>query len=213
MDEYKIPTIEEMKKEAIEIGKNIPNVEEKKEFVKIRGYVIEFAISIEHSLNELITKTGKDLVMDHSKKEFHLIKGIRDKGDLPKFKTKTRDMMRLIEKMLVETNDIQKTDNIREAFDRFEFIRDIFAHVPLNFDLEKLEFDVRPPYKHFFKDLSWKDTSIALKEFMKTYEYLTDIVLIYGRQIQIKKEIYSQILLGMGVKDFQKKVNQTKENN
>ena len=211
MSEDKIPTIEEMKKRAIEIGKNIPNVEEKKEFVKIRGYVIEFAISIERSLNELITKTGRDLVIDPEKKEFHLVKGIRNKKDLPGFKTKTRDMIGLIEDVLSESKNIQKTDNVKEAFNRFEFIRDIFAHVPLDFDSEKSEFDTRLPYKHFFKDPKWKDPSVALSEFMNTYNYLTDILLSYGRHIQLKKELFSRVFFGMSLKDFQREVNQVKE--
>lgn len=200
----KIPTIEEMKKNAIEKGKNIPNVEEKREFVKIRGYIIEYAISIERSLNEIITRTGKDLVIDNEKKEFHLIKGIRNKKNLPNFKTKTKDMVKLIEDVLIKKKKIKKTDNLREAFDRFESIRDIFAHVPLDFESKKLEFDNQPPYKHFFKDPKWKDVSATLNEFMKTYEYLTDVILIYCRIIQSKKELLSRIFLGMGMEDFRK---------
>lgn len=211
MGEDNIPTIEDMKKKAVEIGKSVPNIEDKMEFVKIRGYIIEFAISIERSLNELVTKTGKDLVIDHEKKEFHLVKGIRDKGNLPKFKTKTRDMIMLIEGVLRENKDIQKTDNLKEAFDRFESIRNIFAHVPLYFESEKLEFNNSPPYKHFFKDIKWRDASVALSEFMNTYEYLTDVILMYSRHTQLKKEIFSRIFLGIGVKDLQKKVNQMKE--
>ena len=41
----KIPSIEEMKKRALELGKNMPNIEGKVQFVNIRGYIIEFAIS------------------------------------------------------------------------------------------------------------------------------------------------------------------------
>lgn len=206
MEEYKVPTIDEMKKQADEIGRKMPNIEQKRDFVEIRGYVIEYAISIERSLNELITKSGKDLVLDSEKKEFYLVKGIREKKDLPKFKVKTRDMIKLIETVLRERNSLENTHNLRDAFDKFECIRDIFAHVPLDFDLERLEFDGRQPYKHFFKDSKWKNPFVALNEFMGCYHYLTDAVLVYARHVQIKREIFSQICLGMSAKEFQKKI-------
>ena len=84
--ENNIPTIEEMKKEALKLANNIPNLKEKHQFmIETRGNIIELSIIIETCFNQLITETGKEMVFDHGKKELHLMKGIRTKNEISGF--------------------------------------------------------------------------------------------------------------------------------
>lgn len=86
-EETEIPTVEEMKEKARKIGKEIPDIKEKRDFViKARGMVIEFSLAIEGCFDQLITETGKEMVFDQGKKGLHLIKGIRDKKTFPVLK-------------------------------------------------------------------------------------------------------------------------------
>lgn len=216
-EEKTIPTIEDMKKKALEFAEGIPDLREKQKFMaEIRGITIEFSIIIEMCFNQFISETGKDLVMDNSKREFHLIKGIRDIKDMPKFKTKSRDMKKLIEEIFPNLDDKDK-ENLANTLERFEALRDIFAHVPVKWDNPELEFIDNVPYRHFFKlEPKWKTVLLASKEFISHFQWLIDIILVYNRRILFKKEIYSQILLGKSQSEMQKEgekaKNETKTN-
>ncbi|MCX6749121.1 MAG: hypothetical protein NTW17_00035 [Candidatus Pacearchaeota archaeon] len=195
--EKEIPTIEDMKKEALKFAESIPNLKEKHQWMtEIRGNVIEFSIIIEESFNEIITRTGKELVFNHEKEELYLIAGIRTKKDLPGFTTKSRDMKKLIEKIFPELEEVSKS-NLLDAFKKFEAIRDIFAHVPINWRSSELEFDDNPPYYHFFYlNHKWKNVFAALSEFMSIHKWIIDVILTYNRHILLSQELYSRILLG-----------------
>lgn len=212
-EEKKIPTIEEMKEEAFRLVKDIPLLKEKYQLAtEIRGQVIEFSIIIERSLNELITKTGKEMVFDNEKKELYLIAGIRPKKDLPGFTTKTRDMIKLIEKIFPKLDKVSK-DNLLDAFNRFKTIRDIFAHVPVNWQSKDLEFDDNIPYKHFFKlEPKWKNMFFSLSEFMGLHKWIMDVILSYNRHILIQKELIQGVLFGPNLEELQKEMNKLKEN-
>src|SRR3989344_698437 len=133
-EETKFPTIGDMKKKALEFADSIPDLREKQKFMtEVRGITIEFSIIIEMCFNNLLSATGKDLVFDQLKKEFHLIKGIRERRDMPRFKTKSRDMKKLIEEAFPNLEDNAKK-NLSETLERFESLRDIFAHVPVKWD-------------------------------------------------------------------------------
>ena len=156
--------------------------------------------------NNLISATGKDLVMDHSKKEFHLVRGIRERENMPRFKTKSRDMKKLIEDAFPKLGGEAK-ENLSVTLERFEALRDIFAHVPVKWDAQDLEFITDVPYKHFFKDQNWKNVLFANKEFVSNFQWLIDVILAYNQSILFKKEIYSRILLGKSQAEIQNEAN------
>jgi len=204
--ENNIPTIEEMKKEALKLANNIPNLKEKHQFmIETRGNIIELSIIIETCFNQLITETGKEMVFDHGKKELHLMKGIRTKNEISglKRKSKSADMKHLIENTLDEKEKSPKL--LFDAFDRLFAIRDIFAHVPVKWSSPQLEFDDGPTYKHFFKlEPLWKNVFVAYSEFTQLHQWVIDVVLNYNRIILLKKEILSLALLGKSQAEIRK---------
>ncbi len=210
--ENKIPSIEEMKEKALKIAEGIPNLREKQKFMtEVRGITIEFSIIIEMCFNNLISATGKEMIFDNQNKELYLIKGIREKKDMPKFKTKSRDMTKLIAEAFSNLEEDAKT-NLSNSLIRFEALRDIFAHVPVNWDKENLEFIDEEPYKHFFKlDKKWKDVLFAHKEFMNNFQWILEIILNYNRTILLKKELLSQVFLGKSQIENQKEVEEKKQ--
>ena len=205
--EKKILTVDEIKEEAFKIARAIPNIEEKRDqIIQLRGYVIEYALSIEKSIDELITKSGgEELVLDPEKKEFHLLTGLRNKRDMPQFTTKTRDMTKLIEKIFTEHKETPNMDNLKGAFERFVNLRDVFAHVPLDWSSKELEFDDKKPYNHLLKDSKWKKVFFALGEFMQLHEHLVNVVLTYNRQVQLKERLYQGVFLGIDFRDIEEK--------
>lgn len=207
-----IPTVQEMKEKALKISDGIPDLKEKQKFMaETRGYIIEFSIIIETCFNQFITETGKEIVFDHKNKELHLIQGIRNKKDLQKFKTKSEDMEKLIEKIFPKLDEISKS-NFNDALKRFEAIRNIFAHVPVNWECGQLEFNDSVPYKRFFKlESKWKNVFFALNEFTQLHQWIIDIILNYNRGILLKKELLSQILLGKSQAEIQAEANKLKE--
>ena len=212
MEENKIPTIEEMKKEAFNIARGIPNLREKQIFMtEIRGITIEFSIIVELCFNQLITSTGKELVFDHENKTFELIKGIRTKKNLPpKFKTKSDDIKKLIKKMFIEHGDLPE-QTVFDNFDRFIAIRDIFAHVPVNWNATRLEFSSDALYDHFFKlDQKWRDILVAHSEFVGLFEWIVDVILAYNRNILLKKEFLSLVFLGKSQAEIRKEAEKNK---
>src|SRR3989338_4601871 len=92
--EKRISDVDTMLKESKNITEKIPDLKERHEKVVIaRGNVIEASIKVEMAFDELITKTGgEDLVLNHEKKEFHLITGARKENELRGlgFKNKVR---------------------------------------------------------------------------------------------------------------------------
>jgi len=212
--ENKIPTIEEMKEKALKIADSIPNFKEKQEFMtKARGNIIELSIIIEMCFNQLITETGKEIVFNHEKKELYLIAGKRIKKDLPSFKTKLRDMVGLIEEIFPKLEETSKS-KLLDDFNRFLDIRDIFAHVPVKWDSDPLEFNNDLQYKHFFRcESKWENVLFALSEFTQLHKWIIDIILNYNRNILLKKELFSLVLLGKSQADIQAEANKLKEIN
>jgi len=211
-EETKILTVEEMKEKALKIANSIPNLREKQKFMtETRGKIIELSIIIEICFNQLITETGKEMVFDYENKGLYLIHGIRNKKDLPGFKTKSRDMKKLIEKIFPKLDETSES-NLLDAFNRFEAIRDIFAHVPVNWDSTQLEFNDNLPYKHFFKlESKWKNVLFALSEFTQLHQWIIDIILTYNRNILLKKEFLSLVFLGKSQAEIQAETNKLKE--
>ncbi|PJA69649.1 hypothetical protein CO155_03590 [Candidatus Pacearchaeota archaeon CG_4_9_14_3_um_filter_35_19] len=98
-------------------------------------------------------------------------------------------------------------ENLSVTLERFEALRDIFAHVPVKWDAQDLEFITDVPYKHFFKDQNWKNVLFANKEFVSNFQWLIDVILAYNQSILFKKEIYSRILLGKSQAEIQNEAN------
>lgn len=211
-EETKILTVEEMKEKALKVANEIPQLKEKHKFMtETRGNVIEFSIIIEMCFNQFITETGKEMVFDHENKGLYLIKGIRDKKNLPKLKTKLRDMRNLIEEIFPKLDDSSKS-NLLDAFEKYVAIRDIFAHVPVNWNSTQLEFKDEHIYKHFFKlEKNWKNVLFALNEFTQLHQWIIEIILNYNRNILLKKELLSQIFLGKSQADIQADVKKLNE--
>jgi len=93
-----------------------------------------------------------------------------------------------------------------DTLDRFAAIRDIFAHVPINWFSTELEFNDKPPYKHFFKfEPRWKNLSLALSEFMIIQKLIVDSIHRYIQLILLNQKIVSTILLGADFEDTLKK--------
>mgnify|MGYP001568668669 CR=1 FL=1 len=95
-------------------------------------------------------------------------------------------------------------------------IRDIFAHVPVSWFAKDLEFDDNPRYKHFF-DLypKWKSIPAAINEFMSLQKEILDLITVYIKSVVLKREIFSNMLLGKSYKDIleeAEKYNQSKGN-
>ncbi|MBP7139404.1 MAG: hypothetical protein KBA47_00525 [Caldisericia bacterium] len=211
-EKYKIPTIEEIKKEALNFANSIPNLQEKQKFVtELRGLTIEFSLIIEQCFNHFVTSTGKDIVINNERKTLELVAGIRHKKDIPKIKAKKEDMKKLIKENFPELNE-EDLLKFSKSLDRFWAIRDIFAHVPINWQTENLEFISKEYYKHFFDlDTNWKDVMVSSVEFHNLFQQILNTILHYHQHILFKKEIYSQILLGKSQADIQAEAKKLKE--
>lgn len=212
-EDNSILTVAEMKEKALKIADSIPNLREKFEFMKeIRGSIIELFIIVEICFNQLVTATGKDLVMNHERKTFDLIAGKRNKKDIPRFTTKSRDMADLVAQVFPNLDEESKL-NLAKNFKRFEALRDIFAHVPINWDSSELEFnDKISSYKHLFRfEPRWKNVFFALSEFTQLHQWIIDIILHYNRSVLLKQEIYSLILLGKSYAEIRAEANKLRE--
>src|SRR3989344_8883508 len=132
MNQDKIPTIDEMRENALKIADSTPNLRQNHEaMTQIRGQIIELFLIIEICFNQLITSTGKEMVLDSKNKELHLIKGMLSKNDLPpRISTKSRDMKKLIKLAIPQLSE-EDLELIYDKFTRLIKIRDIFAHVPI----------------------------------------------------------------------------------
>lgn len=203
--EKNISNVEEMQEEASKLIKEIPNIKEKYEkVIHARGYVLEPATNLEIAFNELILKTGgEDLVIDEEKKELHLTTGIKKENELGNlsFNKKAKIVRELMEKILDKPEEIPEP-NMLNDFERFVAIRDIFAHVPINWFPSELEFNDNPPYKHFFKlNPKWKNVSTALNEFMNIQKGILEAIPRYIQIILLKEKMMSDILFGTNLKD------------
>lgn len=201
--EKKILTVDEMQRESLELIKKIPDFQEKYEkVIRARGYVLEPSTTLEIAFNELILNTGgEDIVIDNEKKELKIITGIKDNLGGLSFKQKANLVQEIIIKRLDKSEKFFK-QNWSEDFNKFVAIRDIFVHVPINWLSPELEFNVNPPYKHFFKlNPHWKNVSVAFDEFMKIQKFILDIIPIYIRHILLNKQLISSILLGIDLED------------
>jgi len=207
--EKNISDVDKMLEESKKLTANIPNLEERHQKVIVaRGNVIEASIKVEMAFDELLTKTGgEDLVLDHEKKEFHLITGAKKENELGSlgFKRKIQIIREIVKKSLNEPSQSPKP-NLLDDLDRFVAIRDLFAHVPVSWFAQELEFDDNPRYKHFFKiDQRWKDLSFAVKEFMGLQSELLEFIPLYIKSVLLKRELFSNIFLGSNYNEFLEK--------
>ncbi len=198
--EKNISDVDKMLEESKKLTEKIPDFREKHEkIVRARGEIIEASVKVEIAFDELITRTGgEDLVINPEKKEFNLITGARKEDDLGslRFKDKVRIVKEIIKKMLNEQPETSQP-NLLDDLERFVAIRDIFAHVPISWFAQELEFDDNPRYKHFFKlDQKWKRISLALNEFMSLQREILELVPLYIKSVLLKRELFSNILLG-----------------
>lgn len=218
--EKNISDVDRMLEESKKLAKKIPDFKEKYEkAVSARGHVIEASTRLEMAFDELITKTGgEDLVTNHEKREFHLITGARKENDLGSlgFKGKARIVKEIMQKELDEP--LQNSQpNLLNDLERCVAIRDIFAHVPISWFSQELEFDDNPRYKHYFKlDSKWKNVSIAIKEFMNLQIEILELIPTYIRLILLKRELFSNVLLGRSfssiLEEAKKRNTDSKEN-
>jgi len=208
--EKNISYVDKMSEESKKLAEKIPNLKEKYEkVITARGHVIEASVKIETAFNELITKTGgEDLVMDHEKKEFHLITGARKEDDLGGlgFNSKAQIVREIIKKRLNEapSHSPQPSEpDLLDDLDRYIAIRNIFAHAPISWFSQELEFDDNPCYKHFFKlDQKWKNVFLAFNEFMSLQIEILELIPLYIKSVLLKREIFSKILLGKSYEDI-----------
>jgi len=205
--EKKISNVDKMLNESKKLIGKIPDLKEKHEKVVIaRGNVVEASIKIEVAFDELITKTGgEDLVLDHEKKEFHLITGAIKENNIKDlyFNDKIKKLREIVEKSLKESNMPIQKPSLLDDLDRFRAIRNIFAHVPVSWLVKELEFDDNPHYEHYFKlDKRWKDISFAVKEFMVLQKEILDLIKGYINLVVLKRELFSNILLGKSYNDL-----------
>ena len=95
-------------------------------------------------------------------------------------------------------------------------LRNLFAHVPISWFAQELEFDDNLRYQHYFEfDKKWKNVSFAVNEFMSLQKEILDLITAYIKIVVLKRELFSNILLGKNYKDIleeAEKYNQSKDN-
>ncbi len=198
--EKNIADADKMLEESKKIIANIPDLKERHNKVVVaRGNVIEASIKVEMAFDEFITKTGgEDLVIDHEKKELHLISGIKKENELGDlgFKKKVQIVTDILIKALDESPQPSEL-NLLDDLKKFVAIRDLFAHVPVSWLAKELEFDENPRYKHFFKlNPKWKSIPLAIKEFMELQKEILELNTAYIKLVSLKRELFSNIFLG-----------------
>jgi len=100
--------------------------------------------------------------------------------------------------------------------EKFVALRNLFAHVPVSWFAKELEFDDNPRYDHFFKfNQKWKSIPLALNEFMNLQGEILELITAYIKSVVLKREIFSNILLGKNfsdvIEDYNKEVNNKDE--
>ncbi|MDP3966234.1 MAG: hypothetical protein Q8Q04_01750, partial [archaeon] len=191
-----IKGIDETFEEISNVAKNNENFKENiNKIFLARGNVIELSTIIEVSFNELLFQIDKE---KYDKKDRFMSKAKR------------------VEELMLEYPE--KMNIKREQFKMFqEFVtlRNIFAHVPINWFSEKLEFEVTN-YEPWFKDhLEWKNASIAIKYFIEigsqTIELIKSFVKVFLTQKTMEREINKAVFgvetLPEDVKKIMEEVN------
>jgi len=91
--------------------------------------------------------------------------------------------------------------------EKIAVIRDIFAHVTISWLSKDLEFDnSNPRTKHLFNlNPEWKNVSIAFNDFMNLQKEILELIPIYIKSVLLKREIFSNILLGSNFNDVLEK--------
>ncbi len=97
--------------------------------------------------------------------------------------------------------------------DRFVAIRNLFAHLPISLFSKEPEFDDNPRYeKRYFRlDKKWKNVSVAFNEFINLQEEILGLTKFYIKQVLLKRERYSQILLGKSFNDILKEAQKSQQ--
>lgn len=92
-------------------------------------------------------------------------------------------------------------------------IRDIFAHVAINWLSNDLEFnDANPPTKHLFKpNPNWKNVNIAFNEFIDLQKEILELIPVYIKGVLLKRELFSQILLEKSYSEVLEEGKKSKE--
>lgn len=184
-------------KKVSESARKIPGIEEKKEEVILaRGYVLELSTIMEESFNALLSRMGGE---KNPEEDF--------------FKTKAK---RVEELMLKESPDIKREQF--EMFQDFVSLRNIFAHVPINWFSQKLELEFKSEgcYESYFKrNPMWKDFSFAINYFTeimgRTQELIESFVKFFLTHEQMKKEI-NKAVFGVDMpEEIVEKLKETKE--
>ncbi len=133
-----------------------------------RGGFIELSTIIEKKLNEILLNIGK-------KKN---LKGMW-------FKKKAKS----VEDLMLELNPEIKGEEFKPLQD-FVRLRNIFAHAPIKWDEQKLEFDSEGEYKKFFEGKSeWKDFNYV----GEYYSHLVGGVIMLLEKFIIYHNIHKQM--------------------
>jgi len=197
--EKNISTIEEMQKESTEFVKKIAHLKEKHDkIILARGTILELSTILEVAYNELITKTGgEDLVINPEKKELNFITGMkteRELGGISSFAKKTDCVKEAMKK--VDEAERNSPNTLFEDMDICASVRDIFAHVPINWLSQELEFNCSLPYKHFFKNPQWKIIEFAISDFIAANNHILEAIPVYIKLILLKEELMRVVFLG-----------------
>lgn len=96
-----------------------------------------------------------------------------------------------------------KEPPLLEDLKRIVQLRNIFAHVPVNWFSKEPGFSDNPRYKHYFEfDEKWKNVSFAVKEFMNLQKEFLDLIIVYIKLVISKRDLFSNILLGKSYKEI-----------
>lgn len=173
IEKNKITGVDEAFEKVSEEARNIPNIKDKIRQVFIaRGQVLELSTIIEVSFNELLSNVCDE--RNPEKDDF-----------MPKAK-------RVEELMLRDFSDISKEQF--EMFQDFVSLRNIFAHVPINWFSQELEFNCEGYYERYFKrNVKWKEFSFAINYFANicnnTIELIKNFVKLFVAKRRLTEEI------------------------
>ncbi len=149
-----------------------------------RGGALELSTMMEKRFNEILSKIGKEKIPYH-------------------FMTKA---------ILVENLMLKLTPEIeREKFKTlqdFVTLRNIFAHAPIKWKLQKLEFESEGQYKKFFKtNPEWKNFNIAINHFNaisgRALDLIENFIIQFNKSEQLKRMLEKQLLGGLSVETLE----------
>lgn len=172
----------------------IPDLEKKMTQIQTaRGAVLELSTHLEKAFDEIILKTNKP-------KETH-----------SRFRTKAKFMQKLMEVFDPEKKILDQ--NFIDNLEKVVILRNLFAHVPVNFFADVLEFDTSEAYIHFFNnELKLKDVRYSVLLFkekaenilIKIPEFIKIVLDIAENQKKFMDEI-NQILNDISEEDTNQK--------